>query len=131
MSTTKYRQRYTISLTQSDAEDNQDLMGALGRLPGGFDVVSGRGMLRMSVDLDSRDIALLQELVPSASIRDYVGMPLIGEGRDGMIARVVIVDGEPALELPHAATQAAGLAEGDEVSLSVEDGRLVIKKLPA
>lgn len=124
------RQRYIFSLKRADTEGPDDLMGALERLPGGFAIVSGRGMRRMTVDMFPQDVDLLRKLVPAASIRDYEAMSLIGEGRDGMVATFVIMDGEPVIVLPEAATEAVGLAEADEVSFTVEDGKLIITKRP-
>jgi formylmethanofuran dehydrogenase subunit D len=45
-------------------------------------------------------------------------------------ATIILVDGEPAIELPDALVSALGIAEDDEVVLSVRDGTLVIELVP-
>ncbi len=45
-------------------------------------------------------------------------------------AKIVLVDGEPAIELPDALVASLGIAEDDEVKLSVRDGTLVLELVP-
>lgn len=45
-------------------------------------------------------------------------------------ARIILVDGEPAIELPDALVSSMGIAEDDEVSLTVRDGTLVLELVP-
>lgn len=42
-------------------------------------------------------------------------------------ARIVLIDGEPAIELPDALVASLGIVEDDEVKLSVRDGTLVLE----
>lgn len=45
-------------------------------------------------------------------------------------ARIILVAGEPAIELPDALVSSLGIAEDDEVSLTVRDGTLVLELVP-
>ncbi len=45
-------------------------------------------------------------------------------------ARIIMVDGEPAIELPDSLVSSLGIAENDEVSISVRDGALVLEMVP-
>lgn len=45
-------------------------------------------------------------------------------------ARIILVDGEPAIELPDALVSSLGIAEDDVVSLKVRDGTLVLELVP-
>lgn len=54
-----------------------DLLTALESLPGGFFVVSGRGMRRMTVDLTPQGAERFKEKVSFASIRNYEAMSLL------------------------------------------------------
>jgi antitoxin MazE len=49
------------------------------------------------------------------------------KGGDGMRARVQKWGNSLALRIPKALAELAGLAEGKEVDLAVEDGRLVVR----
>lgn len=51
-------------------------------------------------------------------------------GRPVHTARIILVDGEPAIELPDELVSSLGIAEDDEVSMSVRDGTLVLELLP-
>jgi anaerobic selenocysteine-containing dehydrogenase len=45
-------------------------------------------------------------------------------------ARIILVDDNPAIELPDKLVASLGIAEDDEVKLSVRDGTLLLEFVP-